>query len=130
MSIECDFFDYTTQVSQAAFPTEWFYNLSRIYAVRYPDVAKRISKISSYKDAKKYYLAFNIYYKDLTYQLIQETPYWTTFALFSNIGGNLGLFVGMSFLTFVEVVDLFVKFGDFLISYFYKHIKASISPTN
>jgi hypothetical protein len=31
------------------------------------------------------------------------------FDLISNIGGNLGLFIGISFLSFAELIELFVE---------------------
>ena len=63
---------------------------------------------------KNYFLSFNIYYTDLSYMLIEEHPFWDVFLLFSSIGGNLGLFVGMSFLSFVEIFELAFLFLEFL----------------
>ena len=31
------------------------------------------------------------------------------FDLISNIGGNLGLFIGISFLSFAEIIELFLE---------------------
>lgn len=102
-------------MSQSSFPTKWFFANSRAYPTSESKVVDRIAKINSFSDARDYFISFNIYYDDLSYTLVEESPFWDVFALFSNIGGNLGLFVGMSFLSFVEVFELLYGFLDFLI---------------
>ncbi len=52
------------------------------------------------------FLAVNIYYKDLTYSIIREEPKTGIFDLISNIGGLLGLFVGMSLLSLGEILEI------------------------
>lgn len=89
--------------------------MSRKYPTNNVEVSNRINKITSYSDASKYYLSFNIYYSDLSYTFIEESPYWDLFLLLSNIGGNLGLFVGMSFLSFVEIFELFFELIEILV---------------
>lgn len=125
---ECDYFEYNSQVTESSFPTEWFFNMSKVFPISgYPAVVDRISKINSFAEAKNHYISFNIYYNDLTYQLIEESPYWDIFMLFSNIGGNLGLFVGMSFLSFVEIFELMFQILEFfIIKFLFK--KSSTSP--
>ena len=54
----------------------------------------------------------NIYYEELSYVSITELPKATSDNLWGNIGGLLGLFLGTSLLTFVEVIDLI--FGFFI----------------
>jgi hypothetical protein len=44
-------------------------------------------------------LAINIYYEDLSYTVIEETPKTKVFDVISAVGGNLGLFIGISFLS-------------------------------
>lgn len=114
-------------MSQSAFPTEWYFNITKA-PTRDSNVADRIAKIKSYSEASKYYLSFNIYYSKLSYQLVEESPYWDTFLLFSNIGGNLGLFVGMSFLSFVEVFELVFQLAELLFFSFFSRTKRARTP--
>lgn len=44
---------------------------------------------------------------DLSLLEITQIPKTSMIDLISNIGGTLGLFVGMTFLSFVEILDLF-----------------------
>ena len=54
-------------------------------------------------------LKLNIYYQDMSYQSVTESPAITLVGLISNIGGTLGLFLGIAILTLVEFVDMFIK---------------------
>ena len=51
-------------------------------------------------------LKFKIYFKDLTYILISQEPKIELFDLISGIGGLLGLFLGVSFLSFIEIFEI------------------------
>ena len=46
-----------------------------------------------------------IYFEKLTYQYIVQIPTISLVNLFANSGGMLGLFMGMSILTFIEVLE-------------------------
>jgi hypothetical protein len=48
----------------------------------------------------------NLYYAQLVENKITESPAATKSALFGTLGGNLGLFTGMSFMTLTEVAEL------------------------
>jgi hypothetical protein len=52
---------------------------------------------------------FNIYYESLTFTLINETQYIDAFILLSSIGGTFGLFMGCSFLSFLEIIEVFIE---------------------
>ena len=67
------------------------------------------------EDMSKSIAKVNIYYSDLNIEISSEMPAMTFITLVSNIGGVLGLFLGMSFLSFVEVFEL--GFEIFLIVY-------------
>lgn len=48
---------------------------------------------------------FSIAFKDFSYFKISETPKMNGFSLISNIGGALGLFVGIRFLSMIELLE-------------------------
>jgi hypothetical protein len=50
-----------------------------------------------------------LYYPNKQYTLISETPIMQVFDLVSNIGGIISLFIGFSFLTLVEFIDVILK---------------------
>ena len=51
----------------------------------------------------------NINYQDLKYTMISQIPNMSFEDLLSNLGGQLGLFIGISFLSFVEIFDALVQ---------------------
>jgi hypothetical protein len=65
------------------------------------------NKYSSENSSSAY--AVNIFFSELTHARIVEVPNYTPISLISNIGGTLGLFLGMSLLSFIEIVDLIIQ---------------------
>ncbi|RNA26674.1 acid-sensing ion channel 1 isoform X2 [Brachionus plicatilis] len=53
--------------------------------------------------------AVNIYYNDLGYTSFTENPSINVVGLFSSIGGVAGLFLGVSVLTLVEVIEILMQ---------------------
>ena len=69
-----------------------------------------------HSDLKQSVLSLKIFYNDLTYTLISQQPKMQLFDLISNIGGLLGLFLGVSFLTLAEVLEAFLAIFQILIA--------------
>ena len=74
----------------------------------------RLNKINSnnvttFEQLKRNVLSLNIYYDDLQYKLIEEIPSLDLYTLISGIGGTLGLFLGMSFLSILEIFGIFFE---------------------
>ncbi|XP_021340130.1 acid-sensing ion channel 1-like [Mizuhopecten yessoensis] len=55
------------------------------------------------------FLGVNIYFEDVNYEVITESAKYDEFQLLSNIGGTLGLFVGASVLSFVEIIQMLLE---------------------
>jgi hypothetical protein len=55
------------------------------------------------------HIFFSVYYENLQYTVIDQIAQMNEFDLISNIGGNLGLFIGISFLSFAELIELLVE---------------------
>jgi hypothetical protein len=56
-------------------------------------------------ELKKSILLINVFYKRMSHLRLQESPAITSDSLVSSIGGNMGLFLGMSILTILEIVE-------------------------
>jgi len=66
-------------------------------------------------------LKFKAYYKELKYILISQEPKMDIIDLIANIGGLFGLFLGASFLSFIEIFELlfeafYLIFAGFIIN--------------
>ncbi|XP_060598499.1 acid-sensing ion channel 4-A-like [Ruditapes philippinarum] len=58
---------------------------------------------------RRNFLRVLIYYEDLNYELIEEEPLYEPVRFLSDIGGTMGLFLGASALTFVEILQLVLE---------------------
>ncbi|CAI5448011.1 unnamed protein product [Caenorhabditis angaria] len=56
-----------------------------------------------------------IYYEQLNYELLKETAGYTLVNLFSDFGGNIGLWIGFSVITFLEFAELLCEIGYYLL---------------
>jgi hypothetical protein len=78
------------------------------------DKSHSFTKISTHNEAFTNfqidnYVFLNVYYENLQYTVIDQIAQMNVFDLISNIGGNLGLFIGISFLSFAELIELLVE---------------------
>ena len=56
------------------------------------------------------------HFKNLEYTSIEQLAKMSLSDLISNIGGNLGLFIGISFLSFAEIIEILIEVLIFLIN--------------
>ena len=66
-----------------------------------------IEKFSTHSNLNETKLT--VYYDSLKYTLVSQQPKTLLIDLIPNIGGILGLFIGTSFLSFFEIIELFVE---------------------
>jgi hypothetical protein len=83
---------------------------------------KLISLFDSADQARKNLLLINFNYADMSVTTVAEQPYWNTFSVLANIGGNFGLFIGASLLSCFELVELLFNSAAMIIK-FYKETK-------
>ena len=55
------------------------------------------------------FFAFRVYFEDLKYTLIKQQPKIELFGLISNVGGTLGLFLGFSFISLLELFEVLAE---------------------
>jgi amiloride-sensitive sodium channel subunit alpha len=61
---------------------------------------------STYEEVSKHFIDLSIYYKNLKYKFISQNPKTEMFNFISNIGGLMGVFLGVSFLSFIEIFEI------------------------
>ena len=81
-----------------------FYNVYDTFT-HYLDTFDRSVIIDS-NFLNKNFLNLNIFYRQLSYEYIQQQKAYDIFGLICDFGGSMGLFTGASMLTVVEVIDL------------------------
>ena len=112
--IECEKSIYSYYISQSS-------SFSRSYAEGYMKneliKSKFGNKTITYEEVKNSIVKVNIYFDGLRYTEIEETPSVTLFNLISNIGGTLGLFIGISLLSFIEIIEIFYELLVTIVKY-------------
>ena len=71
-------------------------------------IKKRLGSLS-YTDLKQNVARVQIFYNELKETFISEEIKTQIFDLVSNIGGTLGLFLGLSFLSLIEFFEIFFQ---------------------
>ena len=103
--LECESVTYITSISMSDYP-------STNYAERLIKNTRIQRKFDNrtnvtVEELRNNMLAINVYYGKLNYKSYQEFAKTQIVDLVSNIGGTIGLFLGVSFLSFIEIIDLF-----------------------
>ena len=84
--IECTKFDYETSLSHSEFLTGWYVAYERTHSLS--PVYRRL--VNSLNEARQSLVAINVFYEDLKYKYIYESPKWTFEGILSELGGHLG----------------------------------------
>jgi hypothetical protein len=71
---------------------------------------------NTYENMSKTFFGMRVYYNDLKYTLIDQHPKIATFDLISSVGGTLGLFLGFSFISLLDLFEIlaelvFIRYG-------------------
>ena len=115
--LECDSEFYTLTTSSLAYPT-------KIYAdmlANQTQIKNRFNNIPpTYEQLKQSIASVNINYNQLGYTQINEIQKISVTDLVTNIGGTMGLFLGLSFLSFFEIVELLVELVFLLAQYTFR----------
>lgn len=119
--LECQSITYTTSASSSIYPSDMFASMMkdnpRIQSLFYGRTNVTPEEL------RKNILSINVFYTSLSYQSFTEVAKIQISDLVSSIGGTLGLFLGVSFLTFIEIFDLF-----FYLLLAYHHRSKKIYP--
>ncbi|XP_078381087.1 acid-sensing ion channel 1-like [Oculina patagonica] len=104
--VPCDEISFKPVLSYAAYPSHSL--VSRVSKIFFPDGIALTPDII--KQTQEYMsqnmLELRVYFQELNYQVIQETPAYDSESLLGEIGGQVGLCVGASLLTVVEFFDV------------------------
>lgn len=75
------------------------------YALKLKERSPLLANLSV-EDVKKSVILLNVNYETMMSTVTEETPAMPFPTLLGNLGGQLGLFLGMSFLSFFEVLEI------------------------
>ena len=110
---ECFKIEYEIEKTSLQFPSLNYLNLLKeAEESRFP---KKKEKALSF--AKKSFLKLMVNFKTVEYSMIEENAQMTFGILLGSIGGQLGLFIGISVLSLMEVIELLLRLFYVLIRY-------------
>lgn len=101
---ECDSVFYIPSVSASQYPSKVYGS----YLLKNPKIISKFKNRTNLtlQDLKDNMIYLSVFYQELNYRTFYEVSKMEIIDLVSNVGGTLGLFLGMSFLSFIEIVDL------------------------
>lgn len=118
--IECHSVNYNFKTFQADFPSPFYGKVLIEDNKLKPNLARNLTSFQNVKDTV---LAVNVFYDDLSLNVIKEYPAKTIEQLVAEIGGFLGLCVGISLLSIVEIFEIILKI-------FFSQCKSKINVDN
>ncbi|XP_077994329.1 uncharacterized protein LOC144448053 [Glandiceps talaboti] len=107
----CTYSWYTKTISQSYWPSENYLQrlLKEIHAKN-----NKTKIIQGNNYAQRNLVRLEIYFEDLNYEYIQEKPSYHLENLIGDIGGSLGLYIGLSLITMVEFFEFLWDIARFL----------------
>ena len=105
--LECDTVTYNTQISSLDYPSKEAYKLllDAIDGINYYKYNYNID-FDNYDVYKESFLLLNIYFPSTQYTKITQSPKTVPVDLFANIGGSIGIFLGLSIFHIVEIFEI------------------------
>ena len=100
--IECKSIEYAVSTYRAAYPTKFY---AENMLLKY---AQQKNLNLSQDDIYKAFVKLNINYESMKYKTTVQTISIQPEDLLSNLGGTLGLYIGISLLSLVEIIELFI----------------------
>ena len=109
--VECDSESFYLSSSTSVYPTPNRFTSLISKDVKPINMFKQnnYSNDVMYTEFRRSTIALNIFYDDLKYTEITEEIKTSLADLVSSLGGTLGLFLGMSFLSLVEFIEMFLE---------------------
>ena len=99
--LECDNVKYDLTSSTLTFPNDEFFQSIKNYSEEYTNMT-----LNEYRQSN---LLLNIFFTSKEYTDIRDIPKISVIDLISNLGGVVGIFLGMSIFTCVEIIELILK---------------------
>ena len=97
--LECESIDYGLTISSSSYPTKFYFEFYKDY----------LNYTNDFDELKSSLYKINIFYPNLGYSKLEEMPKTSVIDLLSNIGGTMGLYIGISFLSLVEIVEIILE---------------------
>ena len=108
---ECESIKYETHLSSIDYPSIEDYNMFKNDLITFNLTQSLYENIdlSTFDLYKQYYYSIKVFYPTIKYTYISESPKMTNVGLLASMGGSLGMFLGFSVFSFLEVFEICLK---------------------
>ncbi|XP_069128566.1 acid-sensing ion channel 3-like [Argopecten irradians] len=108
----CSETSYSREISIRQWPTRQYVTVLVQDICEDPDkiaVCQHLVNIMDKAELRENFLKLVIYFEELNYEVVTEAPKITVVEFASDIGGAMGLWIGLSLLSIFEIVQLFIE---------------------
>ncbi|XP_077980560.1 uncharacterized protein LOC144435805 [Glandiceps talaboti] len=98
----CEETSYSTMVSSSIWPSERYE--SHLYGVLSEKSIKAAITLQDVDASRLNLVRLKVFFEELNFQSIVQTPKYNMASLLSSIGGTLGLYIGLSIITIMEII--------------------------
>lgn len=109
--IECEYSVYSTLPAQASYPSE---NYAR-WLIEQDWFREKFTKNVTLERVKNSILRINVYFSSMNVDVYTERPETDFNTFLANLGGQISLFLGVSLLSFFEILDFVFLLVEFLV---------------
>ena len=95
----CKYTEYDTRLSTLAIPTPSYINHATVFNLTHTNA----------EDIRNNMINLKVFYPDLQTTTIKQNRAYTPYELISNLGGQLGLFLGASLISLSEIIEFILK---------------------
>jgi hypothetical protein len=104
--IECDYSYFNVVPYTASFPSSSFAS----FLLSSEDFRSKFGHDNvTIEQVKESVVSLNVYFNSIDYQQVTEVPDTDIGTMLGNFGGQLGLFLGVSFLSFAEIFEVLIE---------------------
>ncbi|XP_071506083.1 epithelial sodium channel subunit alpha-like [Diadema antillarum] len=104
----CSETKYLKTISAMGWPSERY---EEHLASRLPAGSTAARLFNNSALARKNFIRVKVYYEELNYERVEQIPVYTVTSLLGSVGGLMGLYIGMSFISVFEVMFLILRVG-------------------
>lgn len=88
----------------------------QVYVAKWPSKAKVFNNENDFRESRKRKTRLKVFYSTFTQRTLEQKPVFEESEIFSHLGAELGLWLGLSLMTMFELVENAFYFGKYLIS--------------
>jgi hypothetical protein len=107
--LQCENIEYNLGSSMATFPTLAYLKYLQADSQNIRFFPQNVSDFELNEFARQSFLKLIVNYDNLFYTLIDDRPKKEFWDIISDVGGQLGLFIGLSFFSFIGIVEFIIE---------------------